>query len=37
MNTRQALWKTSIVALQQSDLECLETDSLISEINPLLW
>ena len=37
MNTRQALWKTSIVALQQSDLKCLETDSLISEINPLLW
>ena len=37
MNTRQTLWEVSIVALQQTDLKCLEIDFLISEINPLLW
>ena len=37
MNTGKALWETSIVALQQTDLKYLEIDSLIGEINQLLY
>ena len=37
MKIRQALWETSTVALHQTEFKCLEINSLISEINPLLW